>query len=49
MKCINNKTAYAYLLKRSIPHNKYLIPLLYFLDDLIAAKYAPQILSLNEE
>ena len=39
----------AYLLNKSITHNKYLIPLLYLLNDCIPAKSTPQILSLNDE
>ena len=42
-------TTQAYLLKISITHNKYLIPLLYLLNNSISAKSAPQILSLNVE
>ena len=30
-------------------HSKYLIPLLYLLNDCISAKSTPQILSLNED
>ena len=41
--------AHAYLLNKSMAHNKYLIPLLYLLNDCISAKSTPQILSLNEE
>ena len=39
----------AYLLNISIAHNKYLIPLLYLLNDCISAESTPQILSLNDE
>ena len=39
----------AYILNKSITHNKYLIPLLYLLNDWISAKSAPQISSLNDE
>ena len=42
-------TNHAYLLNKSIAHNKYLIPLLYLLSDCISAKSLPQILSLNDE
>ena len=42
-------TTYAYLLNKSIAHNKYLIPLLYLLSDCISAKSTLQILSLNDE
>ena len=38
-----------YLLKKSIAHNKYLIPLLYLLNDCISVKSTPQILSLKDE
>ena len=43
------RIAHAYLLNKSIAHNKYLIPLLYLLNDCISAKPTPQILSLNDE
>ena len=39
----------AYLLNKSIAHNKYLILLLYLLSDCISAQSTPQILSLNDE
>ena len=39
---------HAYLLNKSIAHNKYLFPLFYLLSDCISAKSTPQILSLNE-
>ena len=39
----------AYLLNKSIAHNKYLVPLFYLLSDCISAKSTPQILSLNDE
>ena len=39
----------AHLLNRSITDNKYLIPLLYLLNDCITAKSTPQILSLYDE
>ena len=39
----------AYLLKEPIAHSKYLIPLLYLLNDFISAKSTPQILSLIDE
>ena len=42
-------TTYVYLLKKSISHNKYLISLLYLLNDCISAKSTPQILSLQDE
>ena len=42
-------TTHAYLLKRSMAHNKYLIPLLYLLINCMSAKSTPQILSLNKE
>ena len=42
-------TTHAYLLKRSITHNKYLIPLLYLLINSKSAKLTPQLLSLNDE
>ena len=37
------------LLKGSIEHNKYLIPLLYMLNDCMSVKSVPEILSLNNE
>ena len=54
-KCINNANSsfvfkvstHAYLLKRSIAHNKNLIPLLYLLNNCISAKSTPQILPLR--
>ena len=35
-------TTHAYLLKKSIGHNKYLIPLLYLVNDFISAKSTSQ-------
>ena len=40
---------HAYLLNKSIAHDKYLTPLLYLLNDCTSAKSTPQILPLNEE
>ena len=42
-------TTKAYLLKRSMAHKKYLIPLLYLLINCISAKSTPQMLPLTEE
>ena len=42
-------TTHAYLLKRSITQNKYLIPFLHLLSNCISATSTPQILFLNEE
>ena len=42
-------TTQAHLLKISIAHNKNLIPLLYLLNNCIAARSAAQILSLNAD
>ena len=42
-------TTLVYLLKISIAHNKYLIPLLYLLIDCVPAESTPQILSLKDE
>ena len=39
----------AYLLNKSIARNKYLIPLLYLLNDCKSAESTPQILSLYDE
>ena len=42
-------TTLACLLNKSIAHNRYLIPLLYLLNDCISAKSTAQILSLKDE
>ena len=42
-------TTHAYLLNKSIAHNKHLILLLYLLNDCISAKSTPPILSLKDE
>ena len=42
-------TTHAYLLKRSMTHDKNLIPLLYLLINCISAKSTPQIMYLSEE
>ena len=42
-------TTQAHLLKATIAHKRYLIPLLYLLINFISARSQPQILSLKEE
>ena len=42
-------TTKAYLENKSIAHKRYLIPLLYLLNNCLSAKSTPQILSLKEE
>ena len=57
LKCINNRNSFlsfkrttqGYLVKISIAHNKYLIPLLHLLINYISATPTPQVLSLKEE